>query len=67
MNVFLGKGVPLFHVIAPIAKSPEKTSKLETKPATYDAVSDLVVTPFPRRPEIQDQQIWVLRVGDDCL
>ena len=32
----------------------------------YDAVSDLVVIPFPRRSEIQDQQIWVLRVGNDC-
>ena len=32
----------------------------------YDVVSELVVTPFPRRPEIQDQEIWVLRVGHDC-
>ena len=32
----------------------------------YDAVSDLVVIPFPRRSEIQDQWIWVLRVGHDC-
>ena len=31
----------------------------------YDAVSDLVVKPFPRRSEIQDQYILVLRVGDD--
>ena len=32
----------------------------------YDAVSDLVVIPFPRRSEIQDQYIWVLGVGNDC-
>ena len=33
---------------------------------TKDAGSDLVVTPFPRRSEIQDQLTWVLRVGNGC-
>ena len=32
----------------------------------YDAVSDLVVIPFPKRSEIQDQEIWVLRVRNYC-